>query len=59
MATNTKVLQEGNSPEDHAHVSVSAPIDLKKRELADAPMTKKEKAFAKIRRAKQSKQKSL
>jgi hypothetical protein len=50
--TNCSILQQGDSAQDHSHVRKSAPIDLKRKELAEVPVTPREKAVAKARRGK-------
>jgi len=48
--TNCTVLQKGDRAADHSHVQKSAPIDLKKKELASVPRTAREIATAKARK---------
>jgi len=48
--TNCAVLRQGDSAADHKHVRQNAPIDLKKRELAEIPRSNREIATGKARR---------
>ena len=49
--TNCTVLQQGDRAADHSHHTTSAPIDLKKKELASIPRTAREIATAKARKS--------
>jgi hypothetical protein len=59
LAEGALLLQEGNSPADHSHVSRATPFDTKKKEIMNDPQyqaeaidQKRQSRTTKLRRAK-------
>jgi hypothetical protein len=53
---STRVLQQGDNAEDHSHVRQNAPIDSKRRELAEIPRSEREKQTSRLRSQNRAKQ---